>query len=43
MDAFYANGCDTRAIADRLTSFEDYNRFVGMHEAVAREARFTSV
>lgn len=43
MDAFYAGGCDTRAIADRLTSFEDYNRFVGMHEAVAREARFTSV
>lgn len=39
--AFYAAGCDTRAIADRLTPFEQYNEFIGLPEAVAREARFT--
>jgi 2-methylisocitrate lyase-like PEP mutase family enzyme len=43
MEAFYAAGCDTRAIADRLTSFKAYNEFVGLPEAIAREARFTNV
>lgn len=43
MQAFYTQGCTTAAIADRLTSFEDYNKFVGMPEAVALEQRFTNV
>jgi len=43
MEAFYAAGCDTRAIAGRLTPFADYNTFVGLPEAVAREARLTRV
>lgn len=41
LETFYAAGCDTRAIADRLTPFEEYNNFVGLPEAIAREARFT--
>ena len=41
MEAFYAAGCDTSAIADRLTPFGEYNKFVGLPEAMAREARFT--
>lgn len=41
MEAFYAAGCDTRAIADRLTPFAQYNQLVGLPEAMAREARFT--
>ncbi len=43
MDAFYASGCDTSAIADRLTPFAEYNKFVGLPEAMAREARLTRV
>jgi 2-methylisocitrate lyase-like PEP mutase family enzyme len=43
METFYAAGCDTRAIADRLTPFAQYNRFVGLPEALAREARFTRI
>lgn len=41
MDTFYAAGCDTRAIAGLLTPFADYNAFVGLPEAIARENRFT--
>jgi 2,3-dimethylmalate lyase len=40
METFYAAGCDTRAIQSRLTPFADYNAFVGLPEAMAREARF---
>jgi len=43
LEGFYAAGCDTRAIVDRLTPFEAYTKFVGLSEAVAREARFTRV
>jgi len=43
LEAFFAAGCDTRAIADRLTPFEAYNKFVGLPEAIAREARLTRV
>jgi 2-methylisocitrate lyase-like PEP mutase family enzyme len=32
----------TNAIADRLTSFEEFNNFVGLPEVVAREKRFAS-
>ncbi|SAH93251.1 carboxyvinyl-carboxyphosphonate phosphorylmutase [Bordetella ansorpii] len=41
METFYREGADTRAIAHLLTPFEDYNRFVGLDEAVARERRYT--
>jgi len=43
IDTFYAAGCDTRAIKDRLTPFAEYNEFVGLTEAMAREAHFTRV
>jgi len=43
MDAFYAAGCDASAIEDRLTPFAEYNKFVGLPEAMALEARFTRV
>src|SRR6187200_2587617 len=43
IDTFYAAGCDTRAIKDRLTTFAEYNEFVGLTEAMAREAHFTRV
>jgi methylisocitrate lyase len=37
-----AEGCTTEAIADQITSFEEYNDFVGIREAVEREQRFTA-
>ena len=43
MEAFYAAGCDTSAVAGRLTPFAEYNQFVGLREAMAREARFPRV
>jgi 2-methylisocitrate lyase-like PEP mutase family enzyme len=42
MEAFMDGGCSTDAIADRLTSFEEFNRFVGLEGAVAREQKFTA-
>jgi 2-methylisocitrate lyase-like PEP mutase family enzyme len=41
MEIFMREG-STNAIADRLTSFEDFNNFVGLPELVAREKRFAS-
>ena len=32
----------TSAIADRLTPFEEFNRFVGLEQAVGVEARYES-
>jgi hypothetical protein len=32
----------TNAIADRLTPFDEFNRFVGLPEVVARQKRFES-
>jgi methylisocitrate lyase len=40
MTAFIAHGCSTDAVADRLTSFDDFNRFVGMDRVLAQERRF---
>lgn len=42
MTTFLASGGSTDAIADQITSFDEYNRFVGLPEAVARERRFTA-
>jgi 2-methylisocitrate lyase-like PEP mutase family enzyme len=39
MEIFMREG-STNAVADRLTSFEDFNRFVGLDQAVAEEARY---
>jgi 2-methylisocitrate lyase-like PEP mutase family enzyme len=41
MEIFMREG-STNAIADRLTSFEEFNNFVGLPEVVAREKRFAS-
>jgi methylisocitrate lyase len=41
METFMREGCSTNAIADRLTSFDDFNRFVGMDELLAKERQFS--
>jgi 2-methylisocitrate lyase-like PEP mutase family enzyme len=41
MEIFMREG-STNAIADRLTPFDEFNRFVGLPEVVAREKRFGS-
>lgn len=41
METFLRSGGDVDAIAHMLTPFEEYNDFVGLHEAVAQEARYT--
>lgn len=43
METFMREGCTTEAIAPQMTSFEEFNRFVGLDDAVARERRFTVV
>jgi 2-methylisocitrate lyase-like PEP mutase family enzyme len=40
MEIFMREG-STNAVADRLTSFEDFNRFVGLDAAVEQEQRYT--
>jgi 2-methylisocitrate lyase-like PEP mutase family enzyme len=41
MEIFMREG-STNAIADRLTSFDEFNKFVGLPEVIAREKRFAS-
>jgi 2-methylisocitrate lyase-like PEP mutase family enzyme len=41
MEIFMREG-STNAVADRLTSFEEFNNFVGLPEVAARERRFVS-
>ena len=41
METFLRSGGDISAIAHMLTPFEEYNDFVGLHEAIAQEARYT--
>lgn len=41
METFLRSGGDVSAIAHMLTPFEEYNDFVGLHEAIAQEARYT--
>jgi len=40
METFMREGCSTNAIADRLTPFEEFNKFVGLDRATAREAKY---
>lgn len=40
METFLKSGGDVGAITHMLTPFEEYNDFVGLHEAVAQESRF---
>ena len=40
MTTFMAQGCTTNAVADRLTPFDEFNRFVGMDEMLAQERKF---
>jgi methylisocitrate lyase len=42
METFMQQGCSTEAIADKITSFQEFNKFVGLDEMVAREMRFAS-
>lgn len=43
MQTFMREGCHTNAIAAQMTSFEDYNRFVGLDKAVALENKFNKI
>lgn len=40
MQVFMREGCSTDAIADRLTPFEEFNRFVGLDRVAARESKY---
>lgn len=42
MTVFLREGCSTDAVADRLTPFDEFNRFIGLDEMVARQARYGS-
>jgi methylisocitrate lyase len=42
METFMRNGCSTNAVADRLTSFEEFNDFIGLPEVAARHERLGS-
>ena len=41
MEIFMREG-STNAIADRLTPFDEFNRFVGLPEVIERDKRFAS-
>jgi methylisocitrate lyase len=40
METFMREGCSTNAIADRLTPFEEFNRFVGLDRITEHESRY---
>lgn len=40
METFMREGCTTEAVADRMTSFEEFNRFVGLDRVIAQEREF---
>lgn len=40
METFMREGCNTEAIADRLTSFEDFNNFVGLDRITQYESKY---
>jgi len=42
METFLREGCSTNAIADRLTPFEEFNRFVGLDQYTAAEAKYAA-
>lgn len=42
METFMREGCATNAVADRLTSFDDFNSFVGLDRAIARESKYSA-
>jgi len=40
METFMREGCSTEAIADRLTSFEEFNSFVGLDRITQYESKY---
>lgn len=42
METFMREGCSTNAIADQITSFQDFNRFVGLEESMETERKFAA-
>jgi len=40
METFMHGDCSTNSIADRITSFHDFNRFVGLDESMATERNY---
>lgn len=41
METFMQQGCSTNAIADQITSFQDFNRFVGLEESMDIERKYS--
>jgi 2-methylisocitrate lyase-like PEP mutase family enzyme len=41
METFLREGCSTDAIADKLTTFAEFNDFIGLDEVVERQKQFT--
>ncbi len=42
METFMREGCSTNAIAHQITSFQDFNRFIGLEESIAIERKYAS-
>ena len=42
METFLREGCSTDAIADKLTTFAEFNDFIGLDAVVKRQKQFTS-
>jgi methylisocitrate lyase len=42
METFLREGCTTAAIADRITPFSEFNRFIGLPEMATREVRLNA-
>lgn len=40
METFMNGGCSTNVIADRITSFHEFNQFVGLDESMATERNY---
>ena len=40
METFMREGCSTNAVADRLTTFDEFNDFVGLADVVERQKRY---
>lgn len=40
METFMQEGCSTDVIADQITSFQDFNRFVGLEESISMANRY---
>jgi methylisocitrate lyase len=42
MERFMASGCSTNAVADLLTPFDEFNRFIGLPEMIELDRQFAA-